>query len=64
MQHHELPAHGAVVVRFSADAVEDCRGQEHRAAPPAIELDGARRVAEAQVTSCGVVQRSSVLESC
>ncbi len=49
LHHHELPADRAVVVGLPADAAEHRARQEHRAAPPAVELERARRFAEAQV---------------
>ena len=49
LHHHELPADRAVVVCFPAHAAEHCTRQEHRAAPPAVEPQRARRLAEAQV---------------
>jgi hypothetical protein len=44
LHHHELPADRAVVVGLPADAAEHGARQEHRAAPPAVELERARRV--------------------
>jgi hypothetical protein len=49
LHHHELPADRAVVVGLPADAAEHRARQEHGAAPPAVELERARRFAEAQV---------------
>src|SRR3546814_6108410 len=49
LHHHELPADRSVVVGLPADAAEHGARQEHRAAPPAVELVRARGFAEAQV---------------
>ncbi|OOW59352.1 hypothetical protein Xlen_18355 [Xanthomonas campestris pv. leeana] len=49
LHHHELPADRAVVVGLPADAAQNRVRQEHGAAPPAVELERARRFAEAQV---------------
>ena len=49
LHHHELPADRAVVVGLPTDAAQNRVRQEHGAAPPAVELERARRFAEAQV---------------
>ncbi len=49
LHHHELPADRAVVVGLPADAAEHRARQEHRAAPPVVQAQRARRFAEAQV---------------
>ena len=61
LHHHELPADRAVVVCFPAHAAEHGTRQEHRAAPPAVEPQRARRFSEAQVerTRCRPAKRAS-----